>query len=89
MAFFTFITKGNHTKACGSVIMLLDLCYERIILLNDSTRVKMGFPDDSAVKTTCNEGDVGSVPGSGRSPGGRIGNPLLYSCLENPMNRGA
>ena len=33
--------------------------------------------------------DVGSVPGSGRSPGGGHGNPLLYSCLENPMNRRA
>ena len=33
--------------------------------------------------------DVGSVPGLGRSPGGRQGNPLLYSCLENPMDRGA
>ena len=35
------------------------------------------------------EGDVGSVPGSGRSPGGGHGNPLQYSCLENPMDRGA
>ena len=33
--------------------------------------------------------DVGSVPGSGRSPGGGRGNPLQYSCLENPMDRGA
>ena len=33
--------------------------------------------------------DVGSVPGSGRSPGGRHGNPLQYSCLGNPMDRGA
>ena len=32
---------------------------------------------------------VGSVPGSDRSPGGRRGNPLRYSCLENPMDRGA
>ena len=32
--------------------------------------------------------DVGSVPGSGRSPGGGHGNPLQYSCLENPMDRG-
>ena len=32
--------------------------------------------------------DVGSIPGSGRSPGGGRGNPLQYSCLENPMNRG-
>ena len=34
-------------------------------------------------------GDVGSIPGSGRSPGGRHGNPLQYSCLENPIDRGA
>ena len=33
-------------------------------------------------------GDAGSVPGSGRSPGGGNGNPLQYSCLENPMDRG-
>ena len=33
--------------------------------------------------------DVGSVPGSGRSPGEGEGNPLQYSCLENPMDRGA
>ena len=33
--------------------------------------------------------DVGSIPGSGRSPGGRNGNPLQHSCLENPMDRGA
>ena len=33
--------------------------------------------------------DVGSVPGSGRSPGGGHGNPVQYSCLENPINRGA
>ena len=34
-------------------------------------------------------GDVGSTPGLGRSPGGGHGNPLLYSCLENSMDRGA
>ena len=33
--------------------------------------------------------DMGSVPGLGRSPGGRHGNPLQYSCLKNPMDRGA
>ena len=36
-----------------------------------------------------NAGDAGSVPGSGRSPGAGNGNPLHYSCLENPMDRGA
>ena len=34
-------------------------------------------------------GDAGSIPGMGRSPGGRNGNPLQYSCLENHMDRGA
>ena len=34
-------------------------------------------------------GDLGSIPGSGRSPGGGIGNPLQYSCLKIPMGRGA
>ena len=33
-------------------------------------------------------GDMGLIPGSGRSPGGQHGNPLQYSCLENPMDRG-
>ena len=36
-----------------------------------------------------NAGDEGSIPGSGRSPGEGNGNPLQYSCLENPMDRGA
>ena len=36
-----------------------------------------------------NAGNMGLIPGSGRSPGGGHGNPLQYSCLEDPMNRGA
>ena len=36
-----------------------------------------------------NAGDVGSIPGSGRSPGGGNGNPFQYSCRGNPMDRGA
>ena len=39
--------------------------------------------------SACNAGDVGSIPGSGRSPGEGNGNPLQYSCHENPMDRGA
>ena len=39
-------------------------------------------------ESACNEGDQGSIPGSGRSPGEGNGNPLQYSCLENPMDRG-
>ena len=40
-------------------------------------------------ESACNVEDSGSVPGLGRSPGEGNGNPLQYSCLENPMDRGA
>ena len=44
----------------------------------------------SEVKASaCNAGDLGSIPGLGRSPGEGNGNPLQYSCLENPMDGGA
>ena len=47
----------------------------------------MGFPGDSEVKASAsNVGDLGLIPGSGRSPGEGNGNPLQYSCLENPMD---
>ena len=52
--------------------------------------MSMGFPGGSEVKASaCNVGDLGSIPGLGRSPGEENGNPLQYSCLENPMDRGA
>ena len=48
------------------------------------------FPGGSEVKASaCNARDLGSIPGSGKSPGEGNGNPLQYSCLENPMDRGA
>ena len=50
----------------------------------------MGFPSDSGGKeSACNAGDVGLIPGSGRSPGEGNGNPLQYSYLENSRDRGA
>ena len=49
----------------------------------------MGFPSGSDGKeSACNAGDLGSIPGSGRSPGVGNGNPLQYSCLENPVDKG-
>ena len=52
--------------------------------------VYWGFPGGSEVKTSVyNAGDLGSIPGSGRSPGEGNGNPLQYSCPENHMDRGA
>ena len=47
-----------------------------------------GFPPSSVSKeSACNAADLGLIPGSGRSPGEENGNPLQYSCLENPMDR--
>ena len=49
-----------------------------------------GFPGGSDGKeSACSLGDAGSIPGLGRPPGGGHGNPLQYSCPENPMDRGA
>ena len=50
----------------------------------------MGFPGGSNGKeSTCNSGDLGSIPGLGRSPGEGHSNSAQYFCLENPMDRGA
>ena len=50
----------------------------------------LGFPGGSEVKASAwNSGDLGSIPGSGRSPGEGNGNPLQYSSLENTMEGGA
>ena len=52
--------------------------------------VEHRFPGGSEVKVSAwNAGDLGLIPGSGRSPGDGNGNPLKYSCLENPMEGGA
>ena len=49
-----------------------------------------GFPGGTDSKeSVCSEGDLGSIPGSGRSPGEGNGSPLQYFCLEDPMGRGA
>ena len=51
--------------------------------------VLQGFPGGSDGKeSACSAGDLGSIPGLGRSPGEGNGNPLQYSCQENSMDRG-
>ena len=55
-----------------------------MIFLSDTSQVALVVKNLPA-----NAGDVGSIPGSGRSPGERNGNPVQYSCLENPMDSGA
>ena len=52
--------------------------------------IKLGFPGGSDYKELAfNAGDLGSIPGLGRSPGEGNGNPLQYFCQENSMDRGA
>ena len=56
------------------------------ILLN--VQINLGFPGDSDGKeSACQVGDLGSIPGLGRSAGRGHGNPLQYSCLENPQRQ--
>ena len=58
--------------------------------LSGLTSLCLGFPGGSDGKeSVCNAGDLGLIPGLGRSPGEGNGNILQYSCLENPMDRGA
>ena len=61
-----------------------------LVLYDSVLDIFQDFPGGSAVKVSAwNAGDQGSIPGSGRSPGEGNGNPLQYSCLENPMDGGA
>ena len=57
--------------------------------LNSSCPIPSCFLHSSdSEASACNVGDLGSIPGLGSSPGDGNGNPLQYSCLENPMDRG-
>ena len=60
------------------------------VVYSQAPRIEWGFLGGSAVKILpVNVGDLSLIPGSGRSPGEGNGNPLQYSCLGNPMGRGA
>ena len=75
-------SNSRSTAVCLELEQLLFCCFEN----------SQVFPDDSVGKESiCNAedtGDVGSIPGSGRSPGEGNSNPLQYSCLGNPKDRG-
>ena len=84
---FSFI---GHAKAfdCVDHSKLWKILKEMGIL--DHLTCLLGFPGGSEVKASaCNVGDLGLIPGSGRSLGEWNGNPLQYSCLENPLDGGA
>ena len=55
----------------------------------DKSRQRASLVAQRLEASACNAGDLSSIPGLGRSPGEGNGNPLQYSCLENPMGRGA
>ena len=64
-------------------------CIDKCVYIYTHTHI-WGSPGGSDGKeSACNAGDLGSIHGSGRCPGKGNGNPLQYSCLENPMDRGA
>ena len=68
--------------------LFLDVC--SVPLIGMSVFMPVGFPNGLASKeSACSAGDTSSTYGSGRSPGEGNGNPLKYSCLKNPMDRGA
>ena len=87
--------KNEHEKNGVRYIFLKSVFFFPIIydIWQDIANVNGGFLDGSAVKNSPADagdaGDVGLIPGSGRSSGIGNGNPLQYSCLGNPMNRGA
>ena len=60
------------------------------LIFDSKSSISLGFPHNSVGKSSaCNAGDLGLIPGLGRSPGEGNGNPLQYSCLENSMDRGS
>ena len=79
----------KHLVAKNKILFYNTLIYMSEYKLNFIDQC-MGLPYSSDGKeSACNAEDLGSVPGSGRSSAERNGNPLQYSCLEKPMDRGA
>ena len=81
-----------HIHICVYVYVYVSVC----VCMNVECTVlvvvcfKLEFPGGSEVKASAwNAGDLGLIPGLGRSPGEGNGNPLQYSCLENPTEGGA
>ena len=77
---------SGHFYQTWDVLGFMAMYYKRVKFI----AILRGFPDSSVGKeSACNVGDLGLIPGLGRSLGEANGYPLQYSCLENPMDRGA
>ena len=94
----SFTKEGKYNRficLCVKVLLKLKnsvshLLSRQLSRKNHSLSHRRGFPDGSVEKNLpANVKDAGSVPESARSPGERKGNPLQYSCLEHPKDRGA
>ena len=74
----------------GMILVPLDVAAQQHFKMISHYIVLLFYTTSSNGKeSACNAGDQGLIPGSGRSSGERNGKPLQYSCLENPMDRGA
>ena len=81
---FTLLKSSLPWEAVLATAKTRSLCDVQMLPLTDD-----GFTSGSVVNNLpANAGDMGSIPGLGRSPGEGNGKPLQYSCLENPMDRG-
>jgi len=72
-------------------VQVCESCFgsKKVVLCWSQVNTVLGFPGGSDSKESAsNAGDLGLIPGSGRSPAGGHGNPLQYSCLESFMDRG-
>ena len=78
---------GFRSSCRSMFVMTLELSLKILLF---AILIQFYFPGGSDGKASAyNVRDLGSIPGLGRSPGGGNGNPLQYSCLESPMDRGA
>ena len=76
---------GKNTGVHGEVIQILIIAY----IYNFQRTSQVALVVKNSLTNAGDARDLGQIPGSGRSPGGEHGNPLQYSRLENPMDRGA
>ena len=78
-----------HKNICPQKMAHVTMCYS-LSKVRQLSQSAVGFPHGSGGKeSACQEGHLGLIPGLGRSPAEGNGNPLQYSCLGNPMDRGA
>jgi len=80
---FLHALRQKFTTWIGALRDFLEAIWQHV-------KTYLGFPHSSVGKSSaCNVGGLGSIPGSGKSPGEGNGNPLQYSFLENPLGRGS